>query len=148
MSEIRKKIEEIAIDDKGSWIEKARYRRDNREWLRKSQRIAVRILSVLDKNGMQQKELAKALDVSPQQVSKIVQGKQNLTLKTISKLEAVLDVTLFEVPIPQFKTSVEKKSMRTNLSKDKSPALKSRKDLSDMNMQLWTSSSDEGKEAA
>jgi plasmid maintenance system antidote protein VapI len=135
-------------DDNGSWLEKARYRRENRAWLRKSQRIAVRILSVLDKNGMQQKELAKALDVSPQQVSKIVQGKQNLTLETISKLEAVLDVTLFEVPIPQFKTSVEKKSMRTNLSKGKSTALKSHKNLSDMNMQLWTSSSEEGKEAA
>lgn len=102
MSDIKKKIEKIAIDDNGSWIEKAKYRRDNRPWLRKSQRIAVRILSVLDKKGIQQKELAKALDVSPQQVSKIVQGKQNLTLETISKLEAVLGVILFEVPVSQF----------------------------------------------
>lgn len=102
MSEIRKRIEEIAIDDKGSWIEKARYRRDNRPWLRKSQRIAVRILSVLDKKGIQQKELAKALNVSPQQISKIVQGKQNLTLETISKLEAVLGIKLFDVPVSQF----------------------------------------------
>ncbi len=143
MSDIRKKIEEIAVDDKGSWIEKARYRRDNRSWLRKSQRIAVRVLSVLNEKGMQQKELAEAMDVSPQQVSKIVKGKQNLTLETISKLESVLGVKLFEVPVPQFEMNVERKTVRTNLSKDKSAQVKSRKDLAVVNMQLWTPSSEE-----
>jgi len=143
MSDIRKKIEEIAVDDKGSWIEKARYRRDNRSWLRKSQRIAVRVLSVLNEKGMQQKELAEAMDVSPQQVSKIVKGKQNLTLETISKLESVLGVKLFEVPVPQFEMNVERKKVRANLSKEKSTSVKSRKDLSEMNMQLWTPSQDE-----
>ena len=143
MSDIRKKIEEIAVDDKGSWIEKARYRRDNRSWLRKSQRIAVRVLSVLNEKGMQQKELAEVMDVSPQQVSKIVKGKQNLTLETISKLESVLGVKLFEVPVPQFEMNVERKKVRANLSKEKSTSVKSRKDLSEMNMQLWTPSQDE-----
>ncbi|MDR9365874.1 MAG: helix-turn-helix transcriptional regulator [Balneolaceae bacterium] len=147
MSDIRKKIEEIAIDDKGSWIKKARYRRENRAWLRKSQRIAVRVLSVLDEKGMQQKELAEALDVSPQQVSKIVQGKQNLTLETISKLEAVLAVKLFDVPVPQYEMNVQRKNVRTNLSKEKSTAVKSKKDLSEMLMQLWEPSS-EGEIAA
>ena len=124
-------------DDNGSWLKKARYRKENRAWLRKSQRIAVRILSVLDEKGMQQKELAEAMVVSPQQVSKIVKGKQNLTLETISKLESVLDVKLFDIPVPQNNTNVERKNIRTNLSKEKSTALKSRKDLSEMHMQLW-----------
>lgn len=143
MGDIRKKIEEIAVDDRGSWIQKARYRRENRGWLRKSQRIAVRVLSVLNEKGMQQKKLAEAMDVSPQQVSKIVKGKQNLTLETISKLEAVLGVKLFEVPVPQFQMEVEKKDVRTNLSKKKSTEVKSRKNLSEMNMQLWTPSKEE-----
>jgi plasmid maintenance system antidote protein VapI len=143
MSDIRKKIEEIAVDDNGSWIEKARYRRDNRSWLRKSQRIAVRVLSVLNEKGMQQKELAEAMDVSPQQVSKIVKGKQNLTLETISKLESVLGVKLFEIPVPQFEMNVERKTVRTNLSKDKSAQVESRKDLAVVNMQLWTPSSED-----
>lgn len=147
MSDIKKKIEDIAVDDTGSWIEKARYRRDNRSWLRKSQRIAVRVLSVLNEKGMQQKELAEAMDVSPQQVSKIVKGKQNLTLETISKLEAVLGVKLFEVPVPQFEMNLERKTIQANLSKEKSTALKSRKNLSDMNMQLWTPSEEEEKAA-
>lgn len=145
--EKRKKFWDSIEDDKGSWIEKARYRRENRGWLRKSQRIAVRILSVLDKKGMQQKELAEAMNVSPQQVSKIVKGKQNLTLETISKLEAVLGVKLFDVPVPKFEMLVERKNIQTNLSKEKSTAVKSRKNLSDMNMQLWTPTAEEEKAA-
>jgi len=124
-------------DDNGSWLKKARSRRENRAWLRKSQRIAVRILSVLDEKGIQQKELAEAMDVSPQQVSKIVKGKQNLTLETISKLEAVIGVSLFEVPVPQFEMNVERKDVRTTLSKSKSVVVKSRHDFTEMNMQLW-----------
>lgn len=147
MSDIRKKIDEIAVDDNGSWIEKARYRRENRAWLRKSQRIAVRILSVLNEKGMQQKELAEAMDVSPQQVSKIVKGKQNLTLETISKLEAVLGVKLFEIPIPQFQMEVERKDVRPSISKNKSVVVKSHKDLADMNMQLWEPSPTDKKVA-
>jgi len=92
-------------DDSGNWLEEARYRRKNRAWLRKSQRIAIRVLSTLRERGMQQKELAEQLNVSPQQVSKIVKGKENLTLETISKLEQVLDITLFEVP--EYHTEIE-----------------------------------------
>ncbi len=142
MSDIRKKIEEIAVDDTGSWREKARYRRENRGWLRKSQRIAVRILSVLNEKGMQQKELAEMMDVSPQQVSKIVKGKENLSLKTISKIEAVLGVRLFEVSVPKFEMNVERKGVRTNISNRKVTAGKSKNSLSDMNVQLWSASSE------
>jgi len=112
MSNIRKKIEEIAVDDTGGWREKARYRRENRDWLRKSKKIAVHILSALDEKGMQQKQLAEAMGVSPQQVSKIVNGKQNLTLETISKLERVLDIQLFEVPNYQQKMDATTKQVK------------------------------------
>lgn len=141
--EKRKQFWDSIEDDRGSWIEKARYRGENRAWLRKSQRIAVRVLSILNEKGMQQKELAEAMDVSPQQVSKIVKGKQNLTLDTISKLEFVLGVKLFDVPNPQFEMNVERKNVRTDLSKGISTAVKSRKDLSEMNIQLWTPSKEE-----
>lgn len=107
MSEIRKKIAEIAEKDRSKWIEKARYRRENRNWLRKSQRIAVRVLSALREKGMNQTELAEKLDVSKQQVSKIVKGKENLTLKTITELENVLGIVLLEIPETEMKMEVE-----------------------------------------
>jgi len=108
----KKKIEDFIAnieDDNGQWLEKARYRRANRGWLRKSQKIAIRVLSVLDEKDMQQKELAEAMEVSPQQVSKIVKGKQNLTLQTISKLEQVLGISLIEVPRQSYTKKVEVK---------------------------------------
>jgi len=98
MSKLRSEIENLAIDDKGSWLKKAKYRRDNRAWLRKSNRIAIRILGVLDEKGIQQKELAKSLDISPQKMSEIVKGKQNLTLEMISRLEVALGVRLIDFP--------------------------------------------------
>lgn len=119
MKDIRKKIEEIAIDDTSSWKEDAKYRRANRKWLKKSQDIALRILTILDEKGMQQKDLAETLDVSPQQISKIVKGKQNLTLETISKLEEVLGVELVGVPKYQMKMDVDKKEVKASFGKRK-----------------------------
>ena len=46
---------------------------------------------------MKQKTLAELLGVSAQQVSKILKGKENLTLDTISKLEKVLGISIIEV---------------------------------------------------
>ena len=97
MSKLRSEIENLAIDDKGSWLKKARYRRDNRAWLRKAHRIAVNVLRVLDEKGIQQKELAKSLNISPQKMSEIVKGKQNLTLEMISRLEEELGVRLIDI---------------------------------------------------
>lgn len=98
MDDIRNNLKEIEADDKSGWLEDAKYRKVNRAWLRKSQSIALHILNTLDEKGMQQKELANLMDVSPQQISKIVKGQQNLTLETISKLEKVLGIILFEIP--------------------------------------------------
>jgi len=66
----------------------------NRAMLRASQEIALKVLAKLDEKSWTQKDLARALDVTPQQVSKIVSGKENLTLDTITKLQQVLDIAL------------------------------------------------------
>ena len=71
-------------------------RRDNREWLKKSAAIAVKIFTALKSKGFSQKELAERMGVSPQQVNKIVKGQENLTLETISKIEMVLGIDIIE----------------------------------------------------
>jgi plasmid maintenance system antidote protein VapI len=119
MSKKKKGFLESIEKSDGKWLKDAKYRRANRKWLRKSQDIALRILDVLDEKGMQQKELAEALDVSPQQISKIVKGKQNLTLETIFKLEQVLGVELIGVPKYQTKMDVDGKEVKTNLGNRK-----------------------------
>lgn len=105
MSNLISYIEDIAIDDQGSWLKKARYRRANRSWLRKSRHIAVRILSVMAEKGIQKNKLAKSLGVSSQQLGKILKGKQNLTFEMISRLEEELGVSL--VDISEWKIQVD-----------------------------------------
>ena len=79
---------------KSNWIDKAKERQENKAWLNHSQKIAVKVLRTLREMKMKQKELAEKIGVSPQQISKIIKGKENLTLETISKLENALNVNL------------------------------------------------------
>jgi len=92
MSINRKKLEEIS--GKSTWKERAVERQKNKQWRKLSIKIAVRILTRLDELGWKQKDLAKKLNVSPQQINKIVKGKENLTLEYIAKLNDALDTDL------------------------------------------------------
>lgn len=96
---IREKLSKITSNEPSKWMENAKWRKENKAWLKKSQSIALRVLRTLRERKMQQKELAKMLGVSDQQISKIVKGKENLTLETITKLEQALEISLFEIPI-------------------------------------------------
>lgn len=146
MSDKKKKFLAGIENSKGNWLKEAKHRRANKKWLRKSQRIAIHILHILDEKGMQQKVLAEKMGVSPQQISKIVKGKQNLTLETISKLEEVLGITLIEIPKFQDTKEVSQTKVKTNIvKKDKKAAI--RVDNINSYMQIWDPTED-GKEAA
>ncbi len=94
MDKISKQLSELASAQPSNWKEEARYRRENREWLKKSAAIAVKILAALKQQGLSQKDLAERMDVSPQQINKIVKGHENLTLETITNLELVLGIKI------------------------------------------------------
>ena len=79
---------------KTNWREKAEWRRANRRWLKYSGHIAITVMNRLEELGMSQKELAQKMNCSPQYISKLLKGSENLTLETISKLEEFLDLDL------------------------------------------------------
>lgn len=85
-----------------SWLEDARYRVENQDWLILSQKVALNILRTLRSQGKKQTDLAEALKVSPQQVNKWVKGKENFTLETIGKINAALgtDMLAFKIDTP------------------------------------------------
>ena len=87
------KLNELA-SNKSNWLEKAKNRQKNKEWLKHSQKIAIKVLRTLREKKIKQKQLAVMIGVSPQYVNKIVKGKENLTLDTISKLEQALGIKL------------------------------------------------------
>lgn len=78
-----------------SWKVQAQKRKKENAWLSKSRAIAFIVLDTLKMKGMTQVQLAELLEVTPQQVNKIVKGRENLTLETISKLEDALGVSFF-----------------------------------------------------
>jgi ribosome-binding protein aMBF1 (putative translation factor) len=92
MNSVNKKLSELASSKPSNWKAKAKYRRDNRVWLKRSAAIAVKVLDALKAQGLTQKDLAERLNVSPQQVNKIVKGEENLTLETITNLELTLGI--------------------------------------------------------
>ncbi|MBL6446768.1 helix-turn-helix transcriptional regulator [Fulvivirga sp. 29W222] len=83
------------VDSK--WREDNAYRKANRAWLRKSAKIAIKIGRALRDKGLSQKNLAELLEVSPQQVNKILKGRENLKLETITKIESALGIELISV---------------------------------------------------
>jgi transcriptional regulator with XRE-family HTH domain len=63
---------------------------DSRIFVDKSLEIAHFIHFLMEQKGMKQKDLAGQLNKSEAEMSKILGGMQNLTLRTIAKLEAAL----------------------------------------------------------
>lgn len=79
------------------WKEVTQWRTENKDWLELSFSIALCVVDEMERTGITQKELAKRMQVSPQQVSKILKGSENLTLETICKLNSVLGIQLIRL---------------------------------------------------
>lgn len=99
MSEQKRKLQELSKGHKSDWLQNAGYFIENEGWLQYSSSIALRILSAIEENDdMNQKKLAEAIGVKVQYINKVVQGQQNLSLKTIYKLSKALGVDLISFP--------------------------------------------------
>lgn len=91
---LSEKLEQLSSSKPSRWQQKAEWRKENRTWLKKSAFIALRVLEALRQQGLTQRELAVRMNVSAQQVNKIVRGQENLTMDTLDKLERALNIRL------------------------------------------------------
>lgn len=102
---MNERLKNLITKEPSAWLEKAKWNQENRDWLEKSAKIAIKILREIraqkEKNGMSQKKLAEILFVSPQYINKIVKGQENFSLETICKIEKVLGISLIEIPLFQ-----------------------------------------------
>jgi plasmid maintenance system antidote protein VapI len=88
----KKKFLALVSEQDSGTLARNRDRIRNRSMLRESQQIALKVLMKLDELGWSQKDLAKIMAVTPQQITKIVSGKENLTIETQIKLQNILDI--------------------------------------------------------
>ena len=78
------------------WREEAEWRRANRNWLRRSQAVAMKMLDKMEEMKWTQQKVAEMLGCSQQYVSKIVKGSENLTLEMLSKIEDTMGIKVFD----------------------------------------------------
>jgi transcriptional regulator with XRE-family HTH domain len=76
------------------WKKEAEERNSARQESRKSGIIATQLAYYMKVNGISQTDLGNKIGVSPQQISKILKGRENLTLGTIEKIEDALQIDL------------------------------------------------------
>lgn len=81
-------------------VESSRRRRESRRWRTLSQDVALAVYHYLDRNGLTQKEFAESMGVSPAYVAKLLKGSENLTLETISKIEAAIGTEIVHIDRP------------------------------------------------
>lgn len=75
----------------------AEFKKENKEWLRKSASIALAVRRELRLQGLSQQDLALKMGLSPQYIGRILKGQENLTLETISKLENAIGRSLLSI---------------------------------------------------
>lgn len=94
MNHIAQKLSEHKSSTPSRWREEAEYRAANKDWLRYSQHIAIMMLDKMEELGLTQKSLAERMGCTQQYVSKILKGRENLSIETLCKIEAALQLSL------------------------------------------------------
>ncbi len=96
MKELLNRLSAHKSASQSRWREKALERRENKEWLRYSQTIAMMMLDRMEALGLTQKAVAERMGCSQQYISRVLKGTENLSIETIAKIESALDLQILE----------------------------------------------------
>lgn len=80
--------------DKSDLFKQSQFREDNKEWIRNSQAVALKILLKLREQNISKKELADKLNIPIEEVNKYLKGNKKFDLETITKIENYLEINL------------------------------------------------------
>ena len=87
METIVKNLYKYKSSTPSKWKDEAKKRRENRRWLNYSQEIAMFLHDKMEEQGLTQTALAERMNCTQQYISRILKGKENLSLETIVRLE-------------------------------------------------------------
>lgn len=97
-----KAVSKLSANDE-KWNKIAKWNKDHANALLDYATIALRIADAIKEKNMKQKDLAQLLDVTPQALTRIMKGRQNLTLQSIRKIENILKIKLVTIHEPKSK---------------------------------------------
>ena len=69
------------------------------DWVCHSQAIAATMSDRMEELGMTQRVLAEKMNCTQQYVSKVLKGRENLSLETLCKIENALDIKILQARI-------------------------------------------------
>ena len=81
------------------WRVDAQWRKDNEFWLTYSRYITLQVLRGMDEQSVTQAELARRMGCTQQYVSNLLKGSSNMTLETIARLEAALNLDILKTAL-------------------------------------------------
>lgn len=84
------------------WKERAKKDRANRRNISRAQAFALELMDYMEVHKIKQTDLAYKMNVTPQQVNKILRAKANLTFETLDKIADALKV---DISTPKIKTT-------------------------------------------
>lgn len=91
------KFESLISVQNSDWHKDAEERRVNRSWKDKAFDIALIIINYKNKYNLTQVQLADKIGVSKQYINRVLQGKENLTLESICKIEKALNIMIIDL---------------------------------------------------
>ncbi|TWF35866.1 hypothetical protein FHW36_108222 [Chitinophaga polysaccharea] len=101
MNELRKKLNELTAGDDGKesveFFARVAFREANKDWLVKSGDIIMTVIAVMSKLKLTPADMAKRMNISEEEMYKILRGDENMTLQTIVRMEKVFGIDLIKV---------------------------------------------------
>ena len=90
-------LESHQSETASQFVKDAQWRKENEGWLKWSRQLAVSLVAYMQDHKMKRADLAIALNVSPQYVSRLLSGKENLSFKSIANIEEKLGINCNEL---------------------------------------------------
>ncbi len=96
------KLQKIATPLPDEQQRQMEYQIENRDWLILSVKMSMKIRRIMAIEGINRSELARRMGVSPAHVTKLLSGQENITLKTIAKVESAIGKSLIDLSIEEY----------------------------------------------
>lgn len=90
-------LEAHQSDTPSKFVEDANWRKENAGWLKWSRQLATALMGYMQNHGLKRADLATLLGVSPQYVSKLLSGTENLSIKSIANIEERLNISCLSI---------------------------------------------------
>jgi len=88
------KFESLVSNEVSGWHKDAKERRKQEDWRDNAFDIALILLDYKDTHDLNQAQLAGKIGVSNQYINRVLQGKENLDSRSITRIENALGISL------------------------------------------------------